>query len=109
MRNYERNGVNVDQCTECRGIFLDRGELEQLIDAESRWHSGEGRSDSERDTSSGGGLGAMVGEVMQQARARKQGGYDKHGEHHKYDEHGRYDEHGGPRRKKESFLGDLFG
>jgi Zn-finger nucleic acid-binding protein len=34
MRNYERNGVVVDQCTDCRGIFLDRGELERLIDAE---------------------------------------------------------------------------
>ncbi|MHB1837950.1 MAG: TFIIB-type zinc ribbon-containing protein, partial [Solirubrobacteraceae bacterium] len=34
MRTYERNGVVVDQCRECRGIFLDRGELEQLVDAE---------------------------------------------------------------------------
>lgn len=37
MRQYERNGVTVDQCTDCRGIFLDRGELERLVDAESRW------------------------------------------------------------------------
>lgn len=35
MRTYERNGVNVDQCTGCKGIFLDRGELEALINAES--------------------------------------------------------------------------
>jgi Zn-finger nucleic acid-binding protein len=34
MRTYERSGVTVDQCTECRGIFLDRGELERLVDAE---------------------------------------------------------------------------
>ena len=34
MRTYERNGVVVDQCEECRGIFLDRGELEQLLDAQ---------------------------------------------------------------------------
>ncbi len=39
MRSYERNGVTVDQCTECRGIFLDRGELEHLIDAESRFNA----------------------------------------------------------------------
>ena len=38
MRNYERSGVTVDQCTECRGIFLDRGELERLIDADARFH-----------------------------------------------------------------------
>jgi uncharacterized protein len=54
MRSYERNGVVVDQCTECRGIFLDRGELERLVDAESRHYedpaeraSGE-RASSER-------------------------------------------------------------
>jgi Zn-finger nucleic acid-binding protein len=40
MRQYERNGVYVDQCTECRGIFLDRGELERLVDAEARWGAG---------------------------------------------------------------------
>jgi Zn-finger nucleic acid-binding protein len=34
MRTYERNGILIDQCEECRGIFLDRGELDQLLDAE---------------------------------------------------------------------------
>ena len=37
MRTYERNGVNVDQCTGCKGIFLDRGELEALINAEAEF------------------------------------------------------------------------
>jgi Zn-finger nucleic acid-binding protein len=41
MHAYERNGVVVDQCTECRGIFLDRGELEHLVDAEARFNRGE--------------------------------------------------------------------
>ena len=35
MRTHERNGVTIEQCTKCHGIFLDRGELEQLIGAES--------------------------------------------------------------------------
>jgi len=38
MRQYERSGVTVDQCGECRGIFLDRGELEKLFDAEANWN-----------------------------------------------------------------------
>ena len=33
MSTYERNGVLVDQCHYCRGIFLDRGEIERLIEA----------------------------------------------------------------------------
>ncbi len=35
MRSYERSGITIDQCTECRGVFLDRGELEKLLDAEA--------------------------------------------------------------------------
>lgn len=39
MHSYERNGITVDQCAECRGIFLDRGELEHLVAADSRAHA----------------------------------------------------------------------
>lgn len=48
MRHYERNGVMVDQCGDCRGIFLDRGELERLVDAESRWNAGARDDDRPR-------------------------------------------------------------
>jgi uncharacterized protein len=120
MRTYERNGVHVDQCTECRGIFLDRGELDRLIDAENAWHGGEAaapaaapadryRDDRHRDDRGGrdshdrqpaakqgsGDLGAVVGEVLRQVRGTTS---SSHG-HQQY----------GTRRKKESFLGDLFG
>jgi len=120
MRTYERNGVHVDQCSECRGIFLDRGELDRLIDAENAWHGGtrpagkdddddddhrrhetrhgsEYRSEhgSRSDPYSSGGLGGVVGEVL------KQVGGQKHGSS--------YGSSGHRPRKKESFLGDLFG
>jgi Zn-finger nucleic acid-binding protein len=35
MRTRRRNGITIEQCVECRGIFLDVGELEQLIAVES--------------------------------------------------------------------------
>lgn len=41
MRSYERNGVTIDQCTGCRGLFLDRGELERLVDAEGSYYERE--------------------------------------------------------------------
>ena len=44
MRSYERNGVTLDRCTECRGIFLDAGELERLMEAESAYHDEPGRA-----------------------------------------------------------------
>jgi hypothetical protein len=39
LRSYERNGIVVDQCDGCRGIFLDRGELEALLDAEASYYA----------------------------------------------------------------------
>jgi len=28
----ERNGIEIDYCSKCRGIWLDRGELDKIID-----------------------------------------------------------------------------
>lgn len=28
----ERNGVEIDYCPECRGVWLDRGELDKIIE-----------------------------------------------------------------------------
>jgi Zn-finger nucleic acid-binding protein len=39
---YERQGVHLEQCRECRGIWLDRGELDRLIDVESSPGRGQG-------------------------------------------------------------------
>ena len=36
MRSYERNGVHLEQCETCRGIFLDFGELEALTRLEAQ-------------------------------------------------------------------------
>jgi Zn-finger nucleic acid-binding protein len=95
MRTYERNGVHVDQCADCRGIFLDRGELDRLIDAENAWHGGSRRPEQpqpvHRDSRSD--LGSVVSDVISQVRGPKQGSSG----------------HGYPKRTKESFLGDLFG
>jgi Zn-finger nucleic acid-binding protein len=119
MRTYERNGVHVDQCGDCRGIFLDRGELDRLIDAENSWHAGGGApaaqqsgnqqsghqpSSHQQSSSSHGrpaeaGLGAVVGEVLSQVRGQKHSSHDR-----EYSDDRRYS-----KKRKESFLGDLFG
>jgi Zn-finger nucleic acid-binding protein len=120
MRTYERNGVHVDQCTECRGIFLDRGELERLVDAENSWHGAAAGAPPGRPAqqptqhgapqqygapqhggpqhgaqypaaAGGAGLGAVVNEVL--------------GAVSRGSSHGSY----GHKKRKESFLSDLFG
>ncbi|GAA1362488.1 zf-TFIIB domain-containing protein [Streptomyces beijiangensis] len=37
MHTYNRNGVQIEQCSGCRGVFLDYGELESLTRLESQW------------------------------------------------------------------------
>ena len=32
----ERQGVEIDYCPKCRGVWLDRGELEKLVERSSR-------------------------------------------------------------------------
>ncbi len=32
----EKKGIEIDYCPECRGIWLDRGELEKLLAAEEK-------------------------------------------------------------------------
>ncbi|MFC4859110.1 zf-TFIIB domain-containing protein [Actinophytocola glycyrrhizae] len=37
MRTVDRQGIHIDQCDSCRGIFLDRGELEAILNAERQY------------------------------------------------------------------------
>ncbi|MFH8367055.1 zf-TFIIB domain-containing protein [Streptomyces sp. NPDC018031] len=37
MHTYNRSGVQIEQCSGCRGIFLDYGELEALTRLEAQW------------------------------------------------------------------------
>ena len=64
VRTYKRNGITIDQCTACHGIFLDRGELERLIGAESAYLGGdagpgESRAEEGRQRRGSGFLGEL--------------------------------------------------
>ncbi|MGH9281867.1 MAG: zf-TFIIB domain-containing protein [Acidimicrobiales bacterium] len=47
----ERQGVEIDYCPQCRGIWLDRGELDKLLNAVDRADDREDddRRDRDRD------------------------------------------------------------
>ena len=96
MRQYERSGVTIDQCADCRGIFLDRGELERLLDANDAYEARRGGQDPERQQQNSGERGG--GE-------RGHGGTSGHGgssghEGYSGEEQGR--------KRRGGFLGGLF-
>jgi Zn-finger nucleic acid-binding protein len=95
MRQYERSSVTVDQCAECRGIFLDRGELERLIDAENAWHRGPAAQPAPS-------AAPPPQQPYQQPYQRPYRDYDS-------DEYPMYGHHGyGKRKKRRGFLEELF-
>ena len=76
----ERQGIEIDFCPKCRGVWLDRGELDKIIE----------RSEATPAPS----LRVVPG--YENSYSHK----DHHHDDHYYDKHGR--------RRKRSFLGDLF-
>ncbi|WP_395672207.1 zf-TFIIB domain-containing protein [Phenylobacterium sp.] len=47
MQNVNRNGVEIDICPTCRGVWLDRGELEKIL-GESRQEAAGQQQDRQR-------------------------------------------------------------
>ena len=91
MRSYERNGIQIDQCTECRGVFLDRGELEHLIEADAAYTQAaqQGRAAPIPGPPPQGNQPPGYG--------REQGGH-----------HGKPEYGGHFSKRKKGFLGELF-
>ncbi len=42
MVGHRRGGASVAQCESCEGIFLERGDLGDLVEAENDWHQHSG-------------------------------------------------------------------
>ncbi|WP_114559902.1 TFIIB-type zinc ribbon-containing protein [Desertihabitans aurantiacus] len=101
MRHYERSGVTIDQCTECRGVFLDRGELEKLMDAETSYYGGGQQA---APPPSGGYPSHQSGYPPQQPVRPQRRGWGSPDSPDSPSYHGGYH-----RRRKGGFLGDLFG
>ena len=76
----ERQGVEIDYCPQCRGVWLDRGELDKIIE----------RSDS----------APSVPRAPVNTR-----NYEPQRDSHNYEDR---NEHYGRRKKKKSFLGEMF-
>ncbi|MCW8132001.1 MAG: zf-TFIIB domain-containing protein [Planctomycetota bacterium] len=57
LRACLRDGIEIDMCAQCRGVWLDRGELEKLLErgvreeaiAEARWLDRARRDEGGRD------------------------------------------------------------
>ncbi|MBU5613004.1 TFIIB-type zinc ribbon-containing protein [Geomonas azotofigens] len=84
LKIAERQGVEIDYCPECRGVWLDRGELDKIID----------RSFAPATTS------APVEQQNYQAPSHRQHHREDHHDGHGYQQSGYH--------KRKSWLSELF-
>ena len=75
----ERQGVEIDYCPKCRGVWLDRGELDKILERSESW-SPPGRHDDRS--------------------------YDRDDDDRPYDRDRSYPSH--KKKKRTSFLSELF-
>jgi Zn-finger nucleic acid-binding protein len=77
----DRQGIEIDFCPKCRGVWLDRGELDRIIE----------RSEQ------------TAAPPVPVSPPRQAAGYDERGDKHAY-----YPQEHHYKRKKKSLLGELF-
>jgi Zn-finger nucleic acid-binding protein len=82
----DRQGIEIDYCPQCRGVWLDRGELDKII---------------ERSTAAQFPAPPPPGQPRGYEQQPGYGGEQR--QHKKYD-----DDYRGGHKKKRGFLGDIF-
>jgi uncharacterized protein len=85
-----REGVEIDFCPQCRGVWLDRGELDKVIE----------RASVAMAPAASSGPGRDYGDER---------GRERYEDSRRYEDDRRYEDRRGDKtRKKRSFLDDLF-
>ena len=84
----ERQGIEIDYCPSCRGVWLDRGELDKIVERAAQ-------------------------ECDPREQDRRQGGDDYERDHRRDDDDRRYYEHDKhyhehKKRRRWSWLGEIF-
>lgn len=82
----DRNGVEIDYCPGCRGVWLDRGELDKIIERSNQYSQGDAHKKYDDD--------------------KHYGGDNRYGNDKPYGDKREGQAH--PHKKKRGFLGDLF-
>ncbi|HTE60944.1 MAG TPA: zf-TFIIB domain-containing protein [Solirubrobacteraceae bacterium] len=91
---FDRSGVRVDACRQCRGVWLDRGELDRIVERERSVVAGV--DEDEQD---------FVREMTGNGKSReRQYGLDPKSAQHVYDDYRQHRK----QKKRKSFLDELF-
>jgi Zn-finger nucleic acid-binding protein len=98
LRTIEKYGVEVEICPGCKGVWLDRGELEKIVELEAAGGPAQEYA-----------VSAPVDRRPREAQPRYQDErrYEEDRDHERRQP--QYDQHGRPyKKKRESWFGEIF-
>jgi hypothetical protein len=99
LNMMDRSGVEIDYCSKCRGVWLDRGELDKIIERAGAGAPGSGFTSHNQSPGQHNQPGF---------NQYNQSGFNQHQQHHIHDSDPPHYGHHKKHKKRESFLGDLF-
>jgi Zn-finger nucleic acid-binding protein len=106
----ERQGVEIDYCPQCRGVWLDRGELDKIMERAQTGVAPAGGPDVPGAVPPGGEYrhtGPVPPPHPGDERSGRWGGEPRYDDR-RYDGDRGDDRYGRKRKKKESWVGELF-
>ena len=96
----ERSGVRVDACRQCRGVWLDRGELDRVVERERQVIDAMDSDDEDFMREMTG----HSGKPQSQSQSKSYG-LDKQTAERIYSDYRSHKQH---KKRKKSFLDELF-
>ena len=96
----ERSGVRIDACRQCRGVWLDRGELDQILERERGVVAGVQEDDEEF-------FREMTGSGDRSKTSQQQYGFDKQTAEKLLSDFRSHQKH--KKKPKKGFRDELFG
>ena len=106
LQMADRQGVEIDYCPKCRGVWLDRGELDKIIERVAGMQTGAPAS----TPASPAAPPPAANWPQQPAMPPPPPPYrrDDDSDYGKYTAHGAQGHYHGHKKKKRGFLGEMF-
>ncbi|NBD26891.1 TFIIB-type zinc ribbon-containing protein [Paenibacillus glycinis] len=114
MREVEKDGILIDVCPSCKGVWLDRGELDKLMndvrevrDEYNQWHNRDRDRDDDDDRDDD--RYRMNPNQRGGYPTNNQQGYDNRNPNYGQGYDNRQGSYGHPHKKKKKSVLDVFG
>ena len=92
----ERQGVEIDYCPSCRGVWLDRGELDKIIEKSATYQTNQQQTNQHQSNSHSNYF-----------KNDDRNSYNKHNNHQQYNSYDK-SQQAPYKKKKEGFLSEIF-